>query len=96
MEYPDTTLTGPVTSYIVAVDGYRVPNLSAIPLRGEQDGITNVILDERFCVCAPNDEARKWIPLIAHALAIGAGYSCHGASSEKLNPHKCKLMEIKL
>ncbi len=39
-------------------------------------------------------ECRKWASLIAHAMAIGAGYSCHGENSTKMNPFKIQLRKL--
>ncbi len=93
-DYPGTQFHGPFETHLVSVDGYQVPKVTVMPLKDVNDGSVNVILDRRFCVCADPDEARKWLPLIAHALAIGAGFTCHGANSERANPHKVQLLEI--
>ena len=93
MEEPQTQLHGPFTSYKVTVDGYLVPGLDMQPLGGADDGSVNVILGQ-LCVMAEAAEARKWAPMIAHALAISAGFTCHGKNSRRANPHKVKLMQI--
>lgn len=93
MDYPTTQIHGPFTHHKVSVDGYLVPHLDVTPLTGTNDGSVNVSVTHQI-VLADADEARKWIPLIAHALAVGAGYTCHGANCERANPHKIQLMQI--
>lgn len=82
---------GPFTEcHKVTSGGYRVPNLTAI-VTGE-----NVVLnlDERFMIEATRKEASKWIWFIANAMAIGAGYSCHGENSVKPNPFNCRMISV--
>lgn len=76
-----------------SVGGYVIPNVRLFLVPGEE-AVWNVVLDERFCVQASDEEMRRWLPLVAHSQAIGRGYSCHGENSEVLNPFKCKIVEI--
>ena len=93
MEESQTQFHGPFHHSIASVHGYLVPELKIIPLDGANDGSVNIILGS-FSVCADGEEARKWIPMIAHALAVGDGYTCHGEHSRKANPHKIKIFGI--
>jgi hypothetical protein len=81
---------GPFTEeWIVTSDGYRVPKLTAIV---KQDNTISLSLDHRFLVDCTKQEAEKWIWFIANAMAIGAGYSCHGENSVKdPNPFMVKI-----
>ena len=86
---------GPFTSWKASVGGYEIPNVTVTKHSGEQDGTVSVVLDNRFGVHAvPEEEAGRWLGLIAHAMAIGAGYSGHGEHSQKMNPYKVQLGEI--
>lgn len=77
-----------VEEWKVTCDGYIVPKLSAVVQEGDH---IVLMLDERFLVEGPKEEVSKYIPIIAHAMAIGAGYSCFGENSVKdPNPFQCK------
>ena len=72
----------------VTIDGYLVPRIEV----GEDPatGKWCLWLDQRYGT-EPVDieELHRWLPMIANALAIGAGYSCHGVNSVwRPNPHK--------
>lgn len=87
-------LVGPfVAEWKVTCNGYRVPNLSAIPFEAE-DGtdMVNLCLDERFLIEATKYEAQKWIPFIANCMAVAAGYSAFGENSRhNPNPFQVKM-----
>ena len=79
----------------VTVDGFRVPYLTAIRKSGANDGTVILSLDERFLLEVDQSEAEKWIPFLANAMAVAAGYSCHGENSVKdPNPFRVKVSEI--
>ncbi len=77
----------------VTIDGYAVPLIEAREVNhGTQ---TNIFLDSRFGITIPAEYAQSVIWLLANAMAIGAGYSCHGENSVyKPNPFKLKVNEI--
>jgi hypothetical protein len=82
----------PRTAREVIVDGFAVPNLEA---RESKDGLScDIMLDHRFGVTVPANLAQQVIWLIANAMAIGAGYSCHGENSTEVNPFKVRVSEI--
>lgn len=86
---------GPFVCHKISIGGYEVPNITIHRHSGEQDGMVSVVLDNRFGVHAVSEEeAGRWLGLIAHAMAIGAGYSGHGEHSQKMNPYKVQLGEI--
>lgn len=82
----------PRKSYQVTLDGFAVPKIEA---RETDHGTQcNIMLDERFGATIPAEHAQAVIWLLANALAIGAGYSCHGENSVKANPFKVRVTEI--
>ncbi len=90
-----TRIIGPFTpQYKLSVNGYEVPHLTAIPQTGKNDGMISLCLDERFLIEASQDEVEKWMPFLANAMAVAAGYSCHGENSCVPNPFKVKIMGI--
>ena len=76
----------------ITLDGYAVPYVEAREV--DNGTVTNIILDGRFCASVPADHAQSVIWLLANALAIGAGYSCHGENSQTVNPFKIRVSEI--
>jgi hypothetical protein len=87
-----TEYIGPFSdNFRILVDGYSVPYVEAY--QKEADTWT-LVLDHRFSVDATGEEVQKWLWWIANAMAIAAGYSCHGENSEPLNRYKCKVMGL--
>lgn len=79
----------------LSIDGYEVPNVRIIKRTGAQDGIVTVVLDNRFMIDVPDDQLDPWMWIVANAMAIGGGYSCHGENSVKdPNPYKRRLAEL--
>lgn len=76
----------------VTLDGYAVPKVEAREVNERRD--CNIFLDGRFGITIPAGHAQEVIWLIANAMAIGAGYSCHGEHSQPTNPFKVKVMEV--
>ncbi len=76
----------------VTLDGYAVPKVEAREVNDGRD--CNIFLDRRFGITVPAEHAQQIIWLIANAMAIGAGYSCHGEHSQPANPFKVKVMEV--
>lgn len=84
-------LVGPFEYHKVVVDGRAIPRLTGWP---QADGRVTLILDGRFAVDYPDEEAaRQSAWLIANALAIGAGYSHVGAESRDM-PFAPQIAEI--
>ena len=75
----------------VTIDGFLVPRVEV----GEDPatGLWCLFLDRRYGTPPVDiDELHRWLPMIANALAIGAGYSCHGENSVwRQNPHKVRV-----
>ena len=86
-------LVGPLATaprYVPVVDGFKVPYLE---VRECLDG-WEVICDGRHCI--PHlklEEVQRWLPFIANAMAVAAGYPCHG-SREKMHPFGCRVSSI--
>ncbi len=91
-------IVGPFTQHRVAVDGYGVPKLEAVETIQETEngavGEVHFTLDNRFGLTVPTHLAHSVAWFIANALAIGAGYSCHGENSQKSNPYKCRMVGL--
>lgn len=88
-----TQFIGPfVEEWRVTCDGYVVPKLRAIVQEGDHIILT---MDDRFMIEGSREEVSKWVPMLANALAIGAGYSCFGQNSVKdPNPFQVEMMGI--
>ncbi len=83
------------TPYFVEIDGCTVPNVEVFRSAPGEGNETALIGGELFSVCIDHrfaseyvtrEELDRWLPLIAHAQAIGAGFSCHGPNSRRVNP----------
>lgn len=87
-----TKIYGPFHEhYRVSLDGHAVP---LVELSWNSDDTLELVLDRRFGLTCNQEELQKWLPIVANAMAIGAGYSCHGENSVERNPYKTKVMEI--
>jgi len=77
------------------VNGYQVPYFKFIPVV-DREGFFDMVVDGRFGTDEPvhETEIKKWMWIIAHAMAVSAGQSCHGKGSRKPNPHKVKVFTI--
>lgn len=76
----------------ITIDGYAVPGIEACET---PDGLScNIFLDQRFGATIPAEHASSVLWLLANALAIGAGYSCHGENSIPFNRYKTRVAEI--
>lgn len=76
----------------VTIDGFAVPRIEAKEI--EHGTLCNIVLDGRFGATIPAGVALEVIWLLANALAIGAGYSCHGENSGPRNEFACRVSEI--
>lgn len=76
----------------ITIDGYAVPCIEA---RESEDGLQcHIMLDHRFGAVIPAEQAQQVLWLLANALAVGGGYSCHGENSQLVNPFKVRVSEI--
>lgn len=80
-----------------SVDGYGIPHV----LMGPEDpdnpeGRWCVTLDERLVFSFESKaEIERMLPLLAHSMAVAAGYSCHGKNSVyNPNPYKRRMVQV--
>jgi hypothetical protein len=86
---------GTGTRHYVTIDGFRVPYIAAHrEIGGADDGLMSLLLDDRFGFNATEDECRHWLPFLANAMAIAAGYSSFGAHAGRDNPFRHRLIGI--
>lgn len=72
-------------AYEFTVGGYLVPHITA-ELMADHEARWVLALDRRFWLEVDDAEVQRWMPFLAHAMAIAAGYSCHGEGCCPLNP----------
>lgn len=66
------------------IDGYLVARIRVS--EHFESGRWSLTLDDRFGVVADNiEELDRWLWLVANAIAIGEGLSCHGKNSRKMS-----------
>jgi hypothetical protein len=73
-----------------SVGGFRVPYVQAALVEGEEKRWV-LDLDRRFMLEVDDEEVQRWMPFLAHAMAIAAGYSCHGEGCTLLNPFSVRV-----
>lgn len=76
----------------VTISGYAVPRIEAQEINEGRD--CSIVLDRRFGITVPADMAEQVIWLLANALAIGGGYSCHGENSQPMNPYRVQVLGV--
>jgi len=79
-------------SYAV-IDGYKVPYIKLVTLKGENDGRTEIHLDN-CCWIIDDHELDVVLHLLSKAMAVAAGYNCHGEHSEPFNPFKVRMTSL--
>jgi hypothetical protein len=67
---------GPFSQHDVVVDGWKVPLVHAQPMVDQDDRVT-LVLDNRLAESFTVEEAERFIPFLADAIAIALGYPCH-------------------
>jgi len=83
---------GPFQEYYkISIDGYVVPKIKAYK---SDDGKWSIVLDGRFGISASEEDVDRWMHIVANAMAIGAGYSSFGESSQKMNPYSVKIVGL--
>ena len=88
-----TEIVGPFEDYRVVWNGYRVPHIQARPMK---DGTYDVCVDNRFIIhkSVTKDELDNWMPILANAMAVAAGWSCHGENSQRVNEYKVGMSRL--
>jgi hypothetical protein len=70
------TFPGPFTRHEVVVDGWAVPFLHAHP-SGDHDEAVTLVIDGRLALTVSVEEAERFVPFLADAIAIALGYTSH-------------------
>jgi hypothetical protein len=79
--------------YRFTVHGYQIPGLTGNIAAGEET-VWNLFLDGRFGIACAQEELFRWLPFLAHAMAIAGGYSCFGEQSRPVNPYAVRMIGI--
>ena len=75
---------GPFTQHEVVVDGWKVPLVHAHPC-GENDESVTLVVDDRLALTVSVEEAERFVPFLADAIAVALGYTAHPRESEEPN-----------
>jgi hypothetical protein len=78
----DVSFPGPFTRHEVVVSGWSVPFLTAQPT-GANDENVMLILDQRIAVTVSVEEAERFVPFLADAVAVALGYTSHPRADEE-------------
>jgi hypothetical protein len=75
-DWPESPLEfrGPYESHDVVFKGREVPFLRADVVDG---GRIDLTLDRRFGLVLTAAEAERFVPFLAHAIAVASGYTAH-------------------
>lgn len=76
--------------YVFSVDGFKVPYITG---NVDEHGIWTIFVDHRLGYTFTEAALRDMLPLLANAMAISAGLSCHG-SRDRSNPHSVQVHQI--
>ncbi len=89
----DLSIVGPFEDYRVSIGGYEVPGVNAREI--EHGTKLSISVDHRFGLTIPIEHGQSVMWLLANAMAVAAGYSCHGAHSVyRPNPYKIQMVGI--
>ena len=78
----DVSFPGPFTHHEVVVNGWSVPFLAAQPT-GSNDESVMLILDQRIAITVSVEEAERFVPFLADAVAVALGYTAHPRTDEQ-------------
>lgn len=73
---------------LLIVDGYAVPHITLIKAN---DNEYTIVVDGRFSKFVHRDDIEEWGWLLAHAMAVAAGYTAHGKHSRRANPYNVQV-----
>jgi hypothetical protein len=65
------------------VDGWKVPLIHAHPC-GDNDENIMLVIDDRLAATFSVDEAERFVPFLADAIAVALGYTSH--PNEEVEP----------
>ncbi len=66
------------------MNGWSVPHLQAHPC-GENDESVMIAVDNRIAITLSVEEAERFVPFLADAIAVALGYTCHPRTDEQPN-----------
>lgn len=91
-------INGPYERNYLVVDGFDVPDITVNAVKNPQGDIVSYefIADNRFSLPdVPPVLFNSVAWFIANAMAVAAGYSCHGENSvENPNPYKKRVIGL--
>ena len=90
---PGVEVHGPfLPEYKVTLGGYHVPYITVQPV----DDKFFITVDGRMGMHLPvtKDELDNWMPILANAMAVAAGYPCHGRDLPKFNPFNMRMSSL--
>jgi hypothetical protein len=67
---------GPFSHHRVVVDGWSVPLLHAHPCGGHDEHVM-LVIDNRIAITVSVEEAERFVPFLADAMAVALGYTAH-------------------
>lgn len=80
-------LVGPFVEkyHHLVVDGYKMPHIKAYARSGSEDGLYDLILDDRFGIdCLTKAEIEKWAWFLFAAMAVAGGRTYFGDNSRPM------------
>ena len=88
-----TEIIGPFRGdgYYVSVGGFKVPHILLIKRKDLPKGYWECVLDGRLAHDMPTREVLRWMPLVANAMAVAAGYSSFGENCRPSNPYQVRI-----
>jgi hypothetical protein len=82
----EVAFPGPFSHHDVVVAGWKVPLLEA-HLCGDHDESVQLVLDGRLAQIFTIDEAERFAPFLADAIAIALGFTAHPRGEKVPIPH---------
>lgn len=80
--------------YKLSVGGYQVPYAVVYPTKDEQGNpALDLVIDDRFSAVFTPEELEKFGWILAQAMAVSAGYTCHGSGKRK-EPFNTRMIDI--
>lgn len=70
----------------LVVDGCIVPHIQVIDT--QEESVLTLVIDNRIHVDFSRAEFKKYTWFLANAMAVAAGYTCHGLDSKPINLYK--------
>ncbi|MCI0731011.1 MAG: hypothetical protein L0332_30380 [Chloroflexi bacterium] len=92
---PVVQIIGPFRGgvYRLVVDGCQVPHIELHrPINAPQGW--ELVVDDRFAADVSEDEVLRWGYVLANAMAVSAGYTCHGPNSQPYNLFKRQVVMV--